>query len=342
MKHNAWKYTLPFCMYMAAWISFTSLGIAAWLPVIIGFAIIPMAELLIPADRANLSEKAELVAKSDRSYDYFLYLFVVLQYLALFMFLHSMEDTGLALNDRLGRIVSMGILCGTFGINIGHELGHRVSRSEQWLARLSLLSSLYMHFMIEHNKGHHKYVATEQDPTSARYGENIYGFWLRSMTGTFASAWRIAKREEPKLIKNEMIWMQVGHIIFCLVMALLFGWAVMGYFIAAALIGILLLNTVNYIEHYGLVRKRSGESSFERAMPEHSWNSNHVVGRIMLFELSRHSDHHYLASRKYQLLRHHDASPELPTGYPGSMLLTLVPPLWFKVMHRKMKIYQEA
>ena len=341
MKSNAWKYTLPFSMYVAAWVSFTSTGVASWLPVILGFVIIPLAELMVPADQSNLSEEAEQTAKEDRSYDYFLYLIVVMQYVGLFMFLYSMEEPGLAVSDRIGRIASMGILCGTFGINLGHELGHRVDPVEQWMARISLLSSLYMHFMIEHNKGHHKYVATEQDPTSARYGENIYTFWLRSMVGTFTSAWRIAKKDEPRLLRNEMIWMQLGHIAFCLVIGLSFGWQIMGYFIIAAVVGILLLNTVNYIEHYGLIRKQTSGNSYERAMPGHSWNSNHVIGRVMLFELSRHSDHHYLASRKYQLLRHHENSPELPTGYPGSMLLTLVPPLWFKVIHKKMKEYQK-
>jgi alkane 1-monooxygenase len=107
----------------------------------------------------------------------------------------------------------------------------------------------------------------------------------------------------------------------------------------ASAAGILLLETVNYIEHYGLVRKQRTDGKFERAMPSHSWNSNHVIGRLFLFELSRHSDHHYSASRKYQLLRHHENAPQLPTGYPGSMILATVPPLWFWVMDRQMKKY---
>jgi alkane 1-monooxygenase len=108
-------------------------------------------------------------------------------------------------------------------------------------------------------------------------------------------------------------------------------------FIAAALMGGMLLETVNYIEHYGLSRNKTSEESYERVQPHHSWNSNHVIGRLMLFELSRHSDHHYLASRKYQVLRHMDQAPQMPTGYPGMILLSLVPPLWFKVMHSEIK-----
>ena len=118
------------------------------------------------------------------------------------------------------------------------------------------------------------------------------------------------------------------------------SWLVTLYFLIAAFIGILLLETVNYIEHYGLQRKATGDGKYERAMPEHSWNSDHIIGRLMLFELSRHSDHHYLASRKYQVLRHHDNSPQMPTGYPGMILLSLFPPLWFYIMNRRIKKLQ--
>ena len=121
-----------------------------------------------------------------------------------------------------------------------------------------------------------------------------------------------------------------------------FGGLVLLYFIAAAFIGITLLETVNYIEHYGLQRRQTSPGKYERALPQHSWNSNHIMGRLMLFELSRHSDHHYLASRKYQILQHHDEAPQLPTGYPGSMLLALLPPAWFRVMNKKIKKMKAA
>jgi len=139
-----------------------------------------------------------------------------------------------------------------------------------------------------------------------------------------------------------MLQYQLTEILFCCCIGIIFGWKTLGFFLAASLIGILLLETVNYIEHYGLQRKETAEGKFARAMPEHSWNSNHVIGRLMLFELSRHSDHHYLASRKYQVLRHHDDSPQLPTGYPGSMILAFIPPLWFYVMDKRIKQYTET
>ena len=132
------------------------------------------------------------------------------------------------------------------------------------------------------------------------------------------------------------------EIAFVVLIFFAFGWLATLYFFASAVIGFLLLETVNYIEHYGLQRKVVGEGKYERAMPVHSWNSDHVIGRLFLFELSRHSDHHYLASRKYQVLRHHDDSPQMPTGYPGMMLLALMPPLWFMVMNKRIKNIQSA
>jgi alkane 1-monooxygenase len=240
----------------------------------------------------------------------------------------------------------MGLLCGTFGINVGHELGHRADKMEQRLAKALLLTSLYMHFFIEHNKGHHKHVATPGDPSSARLGETVYGFHFRSIVFGYLSAWHIAARDVRKKGKkvfslhNEMLQFQLIQLLFVAIIYVAFGGWTTLFFILAALQGVLLLETVNYIEHYGLQRKELAAGKYERAMPVHSWNSNHVIGRVTLFELSRHSDHHYLASRKYQILRHHDNSPQMPTGYPGMMILSLVPPAWFYVMNKRIRQLQ--
>jgi alkane 1-monooxygenase len=215
------------------------------------------------------------------------------------------------------------------------------------MAKFLLLSSLYMHFFTEHNKGHHKRVAIPEDPSSARYNEPVYTFYIRTVVFSYLSAWHIANDEMRKKNlpvfhwKNEMIQFHLVEALFIGLLIALFGITITGYFILAAVIGFLLLETVNYIEHYGLQRKKTGEGRYERAMPEHSWNSDHTLGRLMLFELSRHSDHHYLASRKYQLLRHHDEAPQMPTGYPGMMLLSLIPPAWFYVMNKKIKQWNQ-
>jgi alkane 1-monooxygenase len=343
MRFRAIKYLSPLVIYIGALNAFTYYGWWCYVPLIYAWIIIPLLELFLKPDAANLSEAEEEMAKHDRFYDYILYLIVILQVPTLFYFLYAMQDATLTIWDKIGRIGAMGLLCGTFGINVGHELGHRINKGEQTLAKVSLLTSLYMHFHIEHNRGHHKNVATPEDPSSARYGEMIFSFWIRTIVYSFISAWKIASKEVARKGKpvwslhNEMIQFQLIHLALTGVIFTIFGWQITLYFLAAALMGILLLETVNYIEHYGLQRKRITEDRYERAMPAHSWNSNHVIGRVMLFELSRHSDHHYLASRKYQVLRHHDDAPQMPTGYPGMMILSLIPPAWFYVMNRRVK-----
>jgi alkane 1-monooxygenase len=163
--------------------------------------------------------------------------------------------------------------------------------------------------------------------------------------GTYRSAWQIAIADAKKagnrfpVWNNEMMGLQCVQLVFISGIAALFGIVATLYFVTAAIMGALLLETVNYIEHYGLARKKAADAHYERVKPQHSWNSNHVIGRLMLFELSRHSDHHYLASRKYQILRHMEDAPQMPTGYPGMILLSLFPPLWFHVMHRQMQRY---
>jgi alkane 1-monooxygenase len=343
MNIRAFKYLSPLILYIGAFHSFGTHGWTIWLPLLYAWVMIPLAELLIKPNAANMSTAEEELAKADKAYDIILYLVVIAQYAALIYFLYSMKNDRLQWYEVVGRIWVMGLLCGTFGINVGHELGHRVNKFEQFLAKLLLLTSLYMHFFIEHNRGHHKRVATPDDPSSARYGEWIYAFYFRTIFFSYLSAWHIANRDVRKKgyklfsWHNEMIRFHTVESLFVIMILLAFGWQVTLYFLAAAMIGILLLETVNYIEHYGLQRREIAEGKYERAMPAHSWNSDHVIGRLMLFELSRHSDHHCLASRKYQVLRHHDNAPQMPTGYPGMMLLSLIPPAWFYVMNRKIK-----
>ena len=337
------KFLLPFTIFIGALRSFHAQGWVIWLPVFFAFFFIPLLEVFIRPDPANMSAAEEEMARKNKGYDILLYLVVLFQYFSLYTFLDSMKHDSLTPVDTAGRIVVMGLLCGVFGINVAHELGHRVNKLEQTMAKSLLLTSLYMHFFTEHNKGHHKRVATPEDPSSARYNEPVYTFYFRTIFFSYSSAWHIANEEMRKKnrpvfsLHNEMVLFTIIQLAFVGLIWGLFGGLVTLYFLIAAVIGILLLETVNYIEHYGLQRKPTGEGKYERAMPEHSWNSDHVVGRIMLFELSRHSDHHYIASRKYQVLRHHDNSPQMPTGYPGMILLSLFPPAWFYVMNRRIK-----
>jgi len=343
---KSFKYLTPFVLYLLALIAFKETGIACWYTLLYTFFVIPFLELFIKADQKNLDEVEEALAKKNRGYDFVLYAAVVLQYYSLWIFFHAVQEANISNWDLAGRIVSMGLLCGAFGINVAHELGHRVNKFEQFLAKMLLLTSLYMHFFIEHNKGHHKHVATASDPSTAKYNQSLYAFWPQTLMGTYMSAWKIATEELEKKgkswfsINNEMLLFQLIQVAFVLGIYLIFGLSVALFFLIAALLGVLLLETVNYIEHYGLTRNETENHQFERVQPHHSWNSNHIIGRLMLFELSRHSDHHYLASRKYQVLRSFDNAPQMPTGYPGMILLSLAPPIWFKVMNNQMKKYK--
>jgi alkane 1-monooxygenase len=346
MGTRIFKYLSPFLLYYGAIAAFLNSGFIVWLPLIYSWFIIPLIELFIKPDESNLSEAEEELAKKNIWYDVLLYLVVPFQYFALGLFLYGITFWHQGWVDVIGKTFVMGLLCGVMGINVGHELGHRSNKWEQLLAKMLLLSSLYVHFFIEHNKGHHKKVGTPEDPASARYGEMLYMFYFRTVVFSYVSAWKIANKDARKKgykafsLHNEMLQFHLIQIAFVGSILFFFGWLTALLFLVAAGQGILLLETVNYIEHYGLQRKAIAEGKYERAMPAHSWNSNHIIGRVMLFELSRHSDHHYLASRKYQLLRHHEQSPQMPTGYPGMMLLATLPPAWFYVMNRRVKKYQ--
>lgn len=317
-------------------------GIATWLLPIYAFILIPLLELLLTPGTKNLTKEEEEKALKNKLYDWMVYLIVPLQWALLVLFLFSIQEQ-LTVFELIGRIVTFGVACGVFGINVGHELGHRVTKKEQWLSKALLLTSQYMHFFIEHNRGHHKNVSTEKDPATSRYDEPVYSFWFRSISTGYLSAWqlefnRLKKKQLPKFHwSNEMLFYIFCQLGLLLAILVFFNWKTMLYYWASAIIGILLLETVNYIEHYGLVRQKTESGAFKKVLPVHSWNSNHPLGRGILFELSRHSDHHYLASRKYQILRHFDESPQMPTGYPGMIVLAMVPPLWYMVMNPKVK-----
>lgn len=341
MNWRAIKYALPLTLFVNALISFTVTGWQVWTTIFVAFFVVPLLELILPAVSRNLTDDLEEKIARSSWFNVCLYLMVPLQFIAVYSFLHSMQQPDISVSDRVGRILAMGLLCGIFGINVGHELGHRVSPLNQFLSRCMLLSSLYMHFNIDHNKGHHKNVATPLDPGSARYNESLYHFIIRMQLGTYRVAWKIAAAEQRKegksFIYNKMFQFTLVELAFCSLIVLLFGWLILGYYILSALSGIILFQAVSYIQHYGLSRKATGEGRHERVMPRHSWDSDHILGRLILFELGRHSDHHYLASRRYQVLRHHDEAPQLPTGYAGSMLLAAVPPLWFSIMNKRIE-----
>ncbi len=340
---DRFKYLFVLTLPILILFSFFAEGWKTFLPLIQVFALIPIIELFFRPKTSNYDDEEEKRLLKDPVFDWMLYLIVPVQWTLLIFFFFQIGEDDVGWVEKVGRISAMGLGCGVLGINVAYELGHRTKQTEKFLAKSLLLTSLYMHFIIEHNRGHHKNVSTMEDPSSARYGEPLYAFWWRSVSNTYMSAWNLENKRlkrlniKAALLKNEMIRFTLIQGLLLASILIVFGVETMIYFIMAAIMGFLLLETVNYIEHYGLRRKIKENGTYERTMPWHSWNSDHIIGRMMLFELSRHSDHHYIASRKYQVLRHIDGSPQMPTGYPGMMLISLIPPLWFRVMHEKLK-----
>lgn len=347
MNSRSLKFLLVYLIPLIVLLSIYSENYGSFSAVVFIFMVIPFFELFTKGSTKNFNKIEEEIAKEDKLYDWILYGLVPMQYFILGYFLYQVSNENLSLYYKIGATIAFGISCGILGINAAHELGHRVTWYEKLMSKMLLLTTLYMHFFIEHNRGHHKNVCTDQDPASSRYGEIVYTFFFRSIWGSWWSAWHLesSRLKQNKLpfwsFKNEMLMYQIIQVLLIVCIWLTFGSSTLLFFLLGALIGILLLETVNYIEHYGLRRKKNGER-YERTLPIHSWNSNHPIGRLVLLELSRHSDHHYIASRKYQTLRHFEESPQMPTGYPGMMVLALLPPLWFLVMHRAIDNYKQT
>jgi len=335
--------------YLAAYIAPVSVfaglyfgGVLSYLGVLFAFVLIPLLELVLPRSEYNLSENEVKSKLSNHLFDVMLYLNVPFVWGAIVYFLFGLVNSHYTTFELVGNILSLGVVMGASGINVAHELGHRSNRFEQWMAQALLLPSLYMHFYVEHNLGHHKHVATPEDPSTARYNESIYVFWLRSTWQSYINAWKLEglklRRDGYQFwsIRNRMFHFTIVQIAYLVVVFIFTSWVGLFAMLTLAAISFLLLETINYIEHYGLLREKKANGDYERVLPKHSWNSNHVLGRVVLYELTRHSDHHYISSKKYQILDHQEDALILPYGYPASMILSLVPPIWFRVMNRKL------
>jgi len=335
------KYLAALTIPITTIISIYYKGIWVFLTPVYVFIIIPILELLLAKNPYNYSESEIKTKKVNPLFDWMLYLNLPIVYALLIWALIEVGLKTLETYEFIGIVISVGIVLGGNGINVAHELGHRLTTNERFLGKLLLLPSLYMHFFIEHNFGHHLHAATKEDPATARYKQSVYSFWITSVFRQYASAWKI----QIKLLKNnnlsffsgknDMLWYAIIQTTYLVIIFLVFGKIGLLFAFCSAVSGFLLLETVNYIEHYGLLRLKAESGRYERVREIHSWNSNHVVGRIVLYELTRHSDHHYKSSKKYQVLECYENSPEMPYGYPTSMVISLLPPLWFKIMNKR-------
>ena len=300
---------------------------------------IPFMDYSFGEDFSNPPESA--VDKLNKDFFYRLLVWIYVP----FQLIGTVYGTWLAATQSLdwyayiALVLSVGSING-IGIGTAHELGHKQESLDRWLSKIALAPSMYGHFFVEHNRGHHKRVATPEDPASARMGESFWAFLPRTVMGSFISAW-VLERERLKR-KGKGVWtlgnenLQAWALTILLYGSLIIwlGWPVLILLVLQGIYAASMLEVVNYVEHYGLLRQKDN-GEYVRCAPEHSWNSNHIVGNILLYHLQRHSDHHAHPTRRYQALRHFGEAPQLPGGYASMITIAYFPSLWFALMDRR-------
>jgi alkane 1-monooxygenase len=334
---------LPFAGAVLAWL--TGWNALWWTGPIWILLIIPAADTLWGTDDANPPEWAVAQLEADRYYRWCVYLYLPLQDVGFVWAAGVFVHDDLSPLSKLGLALTVGTVAG-IAINTAHELGHKRERIERRLSKVALAQSGYGHFYVEHNRGHHANVSTPSDPASARFGESFWAFLPRTVAGSLRSAWSIAAAAQRR--KGRRVWSlgndvldawSLSVVLFGATIAAL-GPAVVPFIVVQAVFGFSLLEVVNYIEHYGLLRQKLPNGRYERCRPEHSWNSNNLISNLLLYHLERHSDHHANPTRHYQSLRHFEEAPQLPSGYALMIGLAYVPPLWRRVMdHRVLAHY---
>jgi alkane 1-monooxygenase len=337
--------------YLGGWWNYLTLGFV--------FVGITSIDYFTGTDKENVEEAEAKIVGEEFYYRFVTYVWTFVQVAFIVWGAYAISSGKISsLIEWIGFVIGFSLVTGGIGITVAHELGHKKSKLEQFYSKLLLMTVCYMHFYIEHNRGHHVQVATPADPATARKDENFYRFWLRSVFFSYMHAWQLENESLQRKgisafsFRNEMIWFTISPIAFCLLLTACFSylngrlvWEVPLFFFAQSLYAFTLLELVNYIEHYGIVRKQTELGKYERVNPLHSWNASHLISNFFLFQLQRHSDHHANAIKRYQVLNHYDESPQLPFGYPTMILIALMPPLWFAKMNPlltewKEKVYQ--
>jgi alkane 1-monooxygenase len=335
--------TLPFL----AWglVELTGLGVFWFYGPVLVFGIFPLLDLAVGVDARNPPESMIKQLEQDRYYRWCTYAYIPVQYGGLIFACWEWSHGGLSAIESIGLALTVAMVSG-IAINTAHELGHKRASLERWLSKVALAQSGYGHFFIEHNRGHHVRVATPEDPASSRLGESFYRFLPRTVIGSLRSAWELEgvrlRRLESSMWtpRNDILSAWAMTIVLFGALVAIFGVVVLPYLLIQAVLGFSLLEVVNYLEHYGLLRQRREDGRYERTRPEHSWNSNNTASNVLLYHLQRHSDHHANPVRRYQALRHVEQAPQLPTGYAGMILTAVIPPLWRRVMdHRVLEHY---
>lgn len=315
----------------------TGIGAWSWITLALWYVALPVLDVAFGSDPNNPPESAVQQLGQDPYYRILTYIAVPVHYAAFLAVAWYAATHPLGILSFVGLTLSIGLING-LAINTGHELGHKKTLLERWLAKIVLAIVGYGHFFVEHNRGHHRDVATPEDPASARLGESLYRFALREVPGAWRRAWtweaaRLTRRgQRVWSLHNEVLQPLLLTVLLYTTMVAVLGPIMLVFLPLQATFGWWQLTSANFIEHYGLLRQKEADGRYERCRPEHSWNANHIVTNLMLFHLQRHSDHHANPARRYQSLRNFEGLPELPSGYPAMFALAYVPWAWRRVM----------
>jgi alkane 1-monooxygenase len=346
LKRLLWPVTLvmPLLPLVAIGLfAVTDNGIWLWLGPIVFLGLVPILDAIPVLNPSGSPDDFIEQLRRDRFYRWQTYLFLPLQYVGFLAGMWLIARGDLLLGEQVGMAVTVGFLV-ILGFNSAHELGHQRESVERWLSKIALAPCGYGHLYTEHNRGHHARVATPNDPTSSRLGESYYAFLVRAASGSLRGAWSIESRRcarkghRTASVHNDVVnsWLMTAALWAGVLVWL--GWSVLPFLVIQAMVAIALLEAVNYLEHYAMLRQRivsNGREKYEPVRPRHSWNSDSVLTHLLLYRLQRHGAHHEsdaIESRRARVSREDDESPVLPTGYAGMILLALVPPLWRRVM----------
>lgn len=310
------------------------------IPLLFNYLVVPLLDYGFGSDENNPPEEIVPQLEQDTYYRLLTWFTVPMHFIVLIAIAWFVGTQSLTIWSVIVLALTAGSYSG-LGINTAHELGHKKPAIERFLAKIVLAVPAYGHFCIEHNRGHHRDVATPEDPASSRMGESIYKFVLREIPGSAKRGWAVEKERLARLGKSE--WSLQNDILQSYAISVLlqggliiaFGWIMIPFLAIHNFFAWFQLTSANYIEHYGLLRQKQSNGRYERCQPYHSWNANYVFSNILLFHLERHSDHHANPTRRYQSLRNFDGIPQLPNGYFGMYMLAYIPWLWYKVMDKR-------
>jgi alkane 1-monooxygenase len=338
------KYFGAYLIPLFGLFTFKSTGIYAFFGLFFLYVLVPILEQILPLSSYNLNKVEKELAKESYFFDLTLYLLVPLHLFVIYSFLITVSNANISTLDLIACVLMMGTILGVNGINVGHELGHKINHPfKMFLAHVMLTTSIQNHFVTYHNSGHHRDVGTPEDFSSAKQGDNFYYFALRSQIGGYFKTWKLESKRLTALGKNKLINPMIIYtlipLLFLTTIYFFFNFNTMLIYGITGIYGISVLEAQNYFAHYGLRRKKQENGRYERVQPKHSWNSDHIIGRVLLFELPRHSDHHHMGAKPFQLLESKKDSPMLPFGYPMMLMLSYFPFIFKPIMKKHLKLY---